>query len=92
MISRIKVMAELDIAERRVPQDGRFKVGIGARQIDFRVSIIPSIFGEDAVLRILDKQELAEQLQGVRINNLGFDEPTVLLARGCRPNRTAWCW
>jgi general secretion pathway protein E len=77
VISRIKVMAELDIAERRVPQDGRFKVGIGARQIDFRVSIMPSMFGEDAVLRILDKQELAEQLQGVRINNLGFDEPTV---------------
>jgi general secretion pathway protein E len=81
VISRIKVMAELDIAERRVPQDGRFKVGIGARQIDFRVSIMPSIFGEDAVLRILDKQELAEQLQGVRINNLGFDEPTVRTLR-----------
>jgi len=81
VISRIKVMAELDIAERRVPQDGRFKVGIGARQIDFRVSIMPSIFGEDAVLRILDKQELAEQLQGVRIDNLGFDEPTVRTLR-----------
>ena len=81
VISRIKVMAELDIAERRVPQDGRFKVGIGSRQIDFRVSIMPSIFGEDAVLRILDKQELAEQLQGVRINNLGFDEPTVRTLR-----------
>ena len=81
VISRIKVMAELDIAERRVPQDGRFKVGIGARKIDFRVSIMPSIFGEDAVLRILDKQELAEQLQGVRINNLGFDEPTVRTLR-----------
>jgi general secretion pathway protein E len=81
VISRIKVMAELDIAERRVPQDGRFKVGIGARQIDFRVSIMPTIFGEDAVLRILDKQELAEQLKGVRINNLGFDEPTVRTLR-----------
>jgi general secretion pathway protein E len=81
VISRIKVMAELDIAERRVPQDGRFKVGIGGRQIDFRVSIMPNIFGEDAVLRILDKQELAEQLQGVRINNLGFDEPTVRVLR-----------
>ena len=81
VISRIKVMAELDIAERRVPQDGRFKVAIGGRQIDFRVSIMPSIFGEDAVLRILDKQELAEQLQGVRINNLGFDEQTVRVLR-----------
>jgi len=76
-ISRIKVMAELDIAERRVPQDGRFKVVIGGRQVDFRVSIMPSLFGEDAVLRILDKQELADQLQGVRLNNLGFDEPTI---------------
>jgi general secretion pathway protein E len=81
VISRIKVMAELDIAERRVPQDGRFKVGIGGRQIDFRVSIMPSIFGEDAVLRILDKQELAEQLQGVRINNLGFDDQTIRVLR-----------
>jgi general secretion pathway protein E len=81
VISRIKVMAELDIAERRVPQDGRFKVAIGGRQIDFRVSIMPSIFGEDAVLRILDKQELAEQLQGVRINNLGFDDQTVRVLR-----------
>ncbi len=76
-ISRIKVMAELDIAERRVPQDGRFRVVIGGRQVDFRVSIMPSLFGEDAVLRILDKQELADQLQGVRLNTLGFDEPTI---------------
>ena len=81
IISRVKVMAELDIAERRVPQDGRFKVAIGGRQIDFRVSVMPSIFGEDAVLRILDKQELADQLQGVRLNNLGFDEPTIRVLR-----------
>ena len=54
VISRIKVMSDLDIAERRVPQDGRFKVSIKGREIDFRVSIMPSIFGEDAVLRILD--------------------------------------
>jgi general secretion pathway protein E len=80
-LSRIKVMAELDIAERRIPQDGRFKVAIGGRQIDFRVSIMPSIFGEDAVLRILDKQDLADQLQGVRLNNLGFDEPTIRVLR-----------
>jgi len=81
IISRVKVMAELDIAERRVPQDGRFKVAIGGRQIDFRVSVMPSIFGEDAVLRILDKQELADQLQGVRLNNLGFDDPTIRVLR-----------
>ncbi len=60
VISRVKVMAELDIAERRVPQDGRFKVSTRGREIDFRVSVMPSIFGEDAVLRILDKQRLAD--------------------------------
>jgi general secretion pathway protein E len=72
VISRLKVMAALDIAERRVPQDGRFKVEIRERQIDFRVSIMPSIFGEDAVLRILDKQDLADQVYGVRLDALGF--------------------
>ncbi|AYH41981.1 general secretion pathway protein GspE [Azoarcus sp. DN11] len=77
MISRVKVMAELDIAEKRVPQDGRFKVSIKGRQIDFRVSIIPSIFGEDAVLRVLDKQDLADQVHGVRLDSLGF-EPDVM--------------
>jgi general secretion pathway protein E len=56
VISRIKVLAELDIAERRVPQDGRFKVSWQGREIDIRVSIMPSIWGEDAVLRVLDKQ------------------------------------
>ncbi|HRQ56855.1 MAG TPA: ATPase, T2SS/T4P/T4SS family, partial [Azoarcus taiwanensis] len=58
-ISRLKVMAELDIAERRVPQDGRFKAQTGGRDIDFRVSIMPSIHGEDAVLRVLDKEHLS---------------------------------
>jgi general secretion pathway protein E len=81
VISRIKVMAELDIAERRVPQDGRFKVAIKGRQIDFRVSIMPSIFGEDAVLRILDKQDLADQMQGVRLASLGFDDKTIRVLR-----------
>src|SRR5690606_16661884 len=60
VISRVKVMAELDIAERRVPQDGRFKIAARGREIDVRVSIMPSIHGEDAVLRILDKQALAD--------------------------------
>lgn len=73
VISRIKVMAELDIGEKRVPQDGRFKVSISGRQIDFRVSIMPSIFGEDAVLRVLDKQDLADQVQGVSLEALGFE-------------------
>jgi general secretion pathway protein E len=73
VISRIKVMSELDIAERRVPQDGRFKVSVQGREIDFRVSIMPSIFGEDAVLRILDKQSLADQVKGLSLDSLGFD-------------------
>ncbi|MDH4585420.1 type II/IV secretion system protein [Pseudomonas sp. BN415] len=77
VISRVKVMAELDIGEKRVPQDGRFKIGINGRQIDFRVSIMPSIFGEDAVLRVLDKQDLADQVNGVRLEALGFEEGTL---------------
>jgi len=71
-ISRIKILAELDIAERRVPQDGRFKVAIKGREVDFRVSIMPSIFGEDAVLRILDKQSLSDELKGLRLDVLGY--------------------
>jgi len=77
VVSRIKVMAELDIAERRVPQDGRFKVSIDGRAIDFRVSIIPSVFGEDAVLRVLDKRALTEKVHGLTLNSLGFDADTV---------------
>ncbi len=77
VISRVKVMAELDIGEKRVPQDGRFKIGINGRQIDFRVSIMPSIFGEDAVLRVLDKQDLADQVHGVRLEALGFEDGTL---------------
>ena len=77
VISRIKVMAELDIAERRVPQDGRFKVAIDGRAIDFRVSIIPSVFGEDAVLRVLDKQSLTEKMHGLTLEALGFDAAIV---------------
>jgi general secretion pathway protein E len=81
VISRIKVMAELDIAERRVPQDGRFKVSIKGREVDFRVSIMPSIFGEDAVLRILDKQALADHIKGLRLDYLGFDPDSIALMR-----------
>ena len=61
IISRIKVMSELDIAEKRVPQDGRFKVRIKNKAIDFRVSIMPSVHGEDAVIRILDKESINEK-------------------------------
>ena len=80
IISRIKVMSELDIAERRIPQDGRFKIAVNGRPIDFRVSIIPSIFGEDAVLRILDKQALTK-MSGLRLDVLGFDSHIVTALR-----------
>ena len=73
VISRIKVMSELDIAERRVPQDGRFKVTTQGHEVDFRVSIMPSSFGEDAVLRILDRRNLSSQMHGLRLDILGFD-------------------
>jgi len=74
VISRIKVMSELDIAERRVPQDGRFKARRDGRDIDFRVSVMPSVYGEDAVLRILDRRALTQQLEGLTLEALGFDE------------------
>ncbi|PIG30972.1 general secretion pathway protein E [Janthinobacterium sp. 35] len=73
VVSRIKVMAELDIAERRVPQDGRFKVRVNGRDIDFRVSVMPNIFGEDAVLRLLDRQSLGERTEALRLEHLGLD-------------------
>ncbi len=72
-ISRIKVMSELDIAERRVPQDGRFKVLVQGREVDLRVSIMPSVFGEDAVLRILDRQAVSDEAHGLSLDVLGFD-------------------
>ncbi len=75
VISRIKVMSELDIAERRVPQDGRFKARREGRDIDFRVSVMPSVHGEDAVLRILDRKALSDQLTGLSLDVLGFDAP-----------------
>jgi general secretion pathway protein E len=72
-LSRIKVMAELDISERRIPQDGRFKLQMQGRDVDFRVSIMPSIFGEDAVLRLLDRKSLSEKTQQLTLSSLGFD-------------------
>ncbi|MDA8430697.1 MAG: GspE/PulE family protein [Geobacteraceae bacterium] len=74
IISRLKVMSELDISERRIPQDGRFKIRFGAKSIDFRVSIMPSSFGEDAVIRILDKESIANDMQGLSLENLGISE------------------
>src|SRR6267378_3981511 len=74
IISRIKVMSELDISERRVPQDGRFRVKYNARAIDFRVSIMPSIHGEDAVLRVLDKESMSEKFKKLTLEVVGFDE------------------
>ncbi len=76
-ISRIKVMAELDIAERRIPQDGRFRVTMAGREVDFRVSIMPSVHGEDAVLRILDRQALTQQMSSLNLDQVGFDATTL---------------
>ena len=74
IISRIKVMSELDISERRVPQDGRFRVRYNGRSIDFRVSIMPSIHGEDAVLRVLDKESMSEKFHKLTVDVVGFNE------------------
>jgi type IV pilus assembly protein PilB len=72
IISRIKVMSELDIAERRIPQDGRFRVRYKGRLIDFRVSIMPTIYGEDAVLRVLDKESMSEKFTKLTLDVVGF--------------------
>lgn len=74
IVSRLKVMAELDVAEKRVPQDGRFKLKIRGRPIDFRVSIMPSIYGEDVVIRVLDKESISEQFSELRLDLLGFPQ------------------
>jgi Type II secretory pathway, ATPase PulE/Tfp pilus assembly pathway, ATPase PilB len=77
LISRIKVMSELDIAERRVPQDGRFRVRYKGRTVDFRVSIMPTVHGEDAVIRILDKEQINEEFRDLRLDVVGFAEDDV---------------
>jgi general secretion pathway protein E len=82
VISRIKVISELDIAERRIPQDGRFKVIANSRAIDFRVSIMPSIYGEDAVLRVLDRNQLSNEQTGLTLNGLGFNPQDISFIRG----------
>ena len=81
IISRIKVMSELDIAERRVPQDGRFRVRYKSRLIDFRVSIMPTIHGEDAVLRVLDKESMSEKFAKLSLDVVGFSETDLVKFR-----------
>lgn len=72
LITRLKVMSDLDIAEKRIPQDGRFKLRIGYKNIDFRVSLLPSIYGEDVVIRILDKSSIDSDLQNLTVASLGL--------------------
>ncbi|MBI5561713.1 MAG: Flp pilus assembly complex ATPase component TadA, partial [Deltaproteobacteria bacterium] len=81
IISRIKVMSELDISERRVPQDGRFRIRFKKKTIDFRVSIMPAVYGEDAVIRILDKEHLTSEFEKLTLSSLGFGEKEVFLLR-----------
>jgi type IV pilus assembly protein PilB len=81
VISRIKVMSELDIAERRVPQDGRFRVRYKGRLIDFRVSIMPTIHGEDAVLRVLDKESMSEKFSNLSLDVVGFADQDIVKFR-----------
>ena len=87
VVSRIKVMAELAIAERRVPQDGRFRLSVKGQEIDYRVSIMPSLVSEDVVIRVLDKRTLTDQIQGLRLDLLGFDPTTLTEIRhlACKP-------
>jgi type II secretory ATPase GspE/PulE/Tfp pilus assembly ATPase PilB-like protein len=77
IVSRIKVMSELDIAEKRIPQDGRFKLRFQGRTIDFRVSVMPSVHGEDCVIRILDKESISTDFKNLRLDILGFDGETL---------------
>src|SRR6202051_2589692 len=81
IISRIKVMSELDIAEKRIPQDGRFKLRVKDRTIDFRVSIMPTVHGEDSVIRILDKESMNSDFKSLRLDVLGFDDEMLVKFR-----------
>ncbi len=76
IISRVKVMSELDISEKRIPQDGRFKLRLRGRTIDFRVSILPTVHGEDCVIRVLDKESMNKEFKNLSLDVLGFDEET----------------
>ncbi|MDH5771441.1 MAG: ATPase, T2SS/T4P/T4SS family [Candidatus Bathyarchaeota archaeon] len=83
LISRLKVMSELDIAEKRTPQDGRYKLRVHGESVDFRVSILPSIHGEDVVIRILDKGLIGSEKGGLRLENLGFSDDGLARFRRC---------
>jgi len=79
IISRLKVMSELDISEKRIPQDGRFKLRLKGRTIDFRVSIMPSVHGEDCVIRILDKESMSEEFKQLSLNICGFEDKIITI-------------
>lgn len=81
LVSRLKVMADLDITERRVPQDGRFNLRVQGRDIDFRISVLPSSFGEDVVVRVLDRISLSDEMQALSLDGLGLDQNTLLRLR-----------
>jgi len=83
LISRLKVMAELDIAEKRIPQDGRFRLRFSGRDIDFRISIMPGVFGEDVVIRILDKSSVSDDMRNLRLENLGIGDEVLKHFRKC---------
>ena len=83
LISRLKVMAELDIAEKRIPQDGRFRLRFSGRDIDFRISIMPAVFGEDVVIRILDKSSVADYMHNLMLENLGVSGEVLKRLRKC---------
>ncbi|MDP1790574.1 MAG: ATPase, T2SS/T4P/T4SS family, partial [Methylibium sp.] len=88
LVSRLKVMAELDIGERRLPQDGRFKLRSHGREIDFRLSVMPSVFGEDAVIRVLDRAQVEHGAGQLTLDSLGFDAATrqAIRAMASRPH------
>jgi type IV pilus assembly protein PilB len=81
VISRLKVMSELDISEKRIPQDGRFKLRIKGRHIDFRISVLPTIFGEDAVIRILDQNRMAPRKGDLSLDEMGLDPGELIRLR-----------
>src|SRR6185295_3046222 len=74
IISRLKIMSELDISEQREPQDGRFKLRIKGRTVDFRVSILPTVHGEDCVIRILDRESMTKEFTQLNLDAVGFEE------------------
>lgn len=81
IISRLKVMSELDISEKRIPQDGRFKLKVRGRFVDFRISVLPTIFGENAVVRILDQERMAQSQGALSLDNMAFSENELLRLR-----------